>query len=39
MTGRELIIYILQNNLEDSDIFESIIPDSEIPRFILDCPG
>lgn len=23
MTGRELIIYILQNNLEDKDIFEN----------------
>lgn len=32
MTGRELIIYILQNNLENSDIFESIIPDYEIAK-------
>ena len=23
MTGRELIIYILQNNLEDKDVFEN----------------
>lgn len=25
MTGRELIIYILQNNLEDKDVFENNI--------------
>lgn len=32
MTGRELIIYILQNNLEDAELFSST--DSLLPFFI-----
>lgn len=32
MTGRELIIYILQNNLEDSCVFDFLIPVEEVAK-------
>lgn len=32
MTGRELIIYILQNNLEDSNVFDFLIPVEDVAK-------
>ena len=32
MTGRELIVYILQNNLENSNIFDFLVPVEEVAK-------